>query len=150
MSAYSTTPTNIDDGDILIEALKTMGYTATNCIGKPQPLVGYQGDYRTADGSGHTKDVSKAMKADVIIPRKQIGGASNDIGFVRGADGKYVAVLSGFDRGCGFNEQWLKTKVNPAYQDIRIHRVAQKMGVRVVTSGQRRPDGKIMYQFLKA
>jgi hypothetical protein len=50
-----------------------------------QHLVGYQGDQR--------KD-----KANVIIRRKYVGGASNDLGFVLQEDGTYKAIVSEYDR----------------------------------------------------
>src|ERR1035438_9167171 len=76
MSKYSSIDTCFDDQDALVEALKADGFQpllATDPVAG-DPLTGYQGDKR--------KD-----RAHVIIPRQQIGGASNDIGFRRGTDG---------------------------------------------------------------
>src|ERR1039457_4125011 len=96
MSKYSSISTCFDDQDALVEALKADGFRphlATDQVAG-DPLTGYQGDKR--------KD-----RAPVIIPRQQIGGASNDIGFRRGTDGTFSAVISEFDKGCGRDDQWL-------------------------------------------
>ena len=77
MSAYSEQTTEFKDGEVLIQALLEMGFgEVRNCIGNPEQLEDYQGRKR--------KQV-----ADIIIPRKYVPGASNDIGFVRNADGKF-------------------------------------------------------------
>src|ERR1039458_7069437 len=89
MSKYSSINTCFDDQDALVEALKADGFQpllATDQVAG-DPLTGYQGDKR--------KD-----RAHVIIPRQQISGASNDIGFRRGTDGTFRAVISEFDKGC--------------------------------------------------
>jgi hypothetical protein len=96
MSKYSSIDTCFDDQDALVEALKADGFQpllATDQVAG-DPLTGYQGDQRQD-------------RAHVIIPRQQIGGASNDIGFRRGTDGTFRAVISEFDKGCGRDDQWL-------------------------------------------
>jgi hypothetical protein len=96
MSKYSSIDTCFDDQDALVEALKADGFQplmATDQVAG-DPLTGYQGDKR--------KD-----RAHVIIPRQQIGSASNDIGFRRGTDGTFSAVISEFDKGCGRDDKWL-------------------------------------------
>jgi len=68
----------------LIAALEKLGY-------KPQihetarSLEGYRGD-------------SRVQKAHIIIPRAQVGGASNDIGFLRKDDGTYTLHVSAYDQ----------------------------------------------------
>jgi hypothetical protein len=125
-----------------------MGFQPKNCIGKPEPLIGYQGDYRTADGEGHTKDASKAMKADIIIPRAQVGGASNDIGFRRGPDGKYGAIISDYDSS-RYNAEWM-TKLRAAYTDKGIMKSAAKAGLKLISKAKNPVTQKMDYQFLKA
>lgn len=145
MSAYSETSTEFKDGELLIEALTAMGYKPRNCIGNQQALESYTGDYRTPDGQGHTSDMNKAMKADIIIPRKQVGGSSNDIGFVKGADGKYKAIISDYD-STKHNVKWLnEVKVNVA--DAGIMRTAKKAGMRI--AGRKVNKGQIVYEFIK-
>lgn len=143
MSAFNEIQTEFNDGDNLIEALKAMGFNPTNCIGDPQPLVGYLGDYRTLDGNGHTRNADLAMKADIIIPRSQVGGSSNDIGFQRGADGKYKAIISDFD-STRHNGEWInKVKANVA--DVGVQKQAKKLGMKL---GKREvKNGQIAYTF---
>lgn len=151
MSAYSKTPTEFRDGELLIKALEEMGFHPVNALDNPLPLVGYQGDYRLADGEGHTRKAEDAMKAHVILRRKEVGAASNDIGFVRGEDGKFHAILSDYDRSCGKNEKWV-SKVNVGYQHLHLHKQASKMGYRVVVNGQKRANANhiLDYTFIKA
>lgn len=146
MSAFNEVQTEFRDGDTLIDALKAMGFTPTNCIGNPQPLVGYQGDFRTADGEGHTRDANLALKADVIIPRSQVGGSSNDIGFARGTDGKYKAVISQYDSR-RYDGKWLNdVKANVA--DIGVQKQAKRIGLKL---GKREvKNGQITYQFIRS
>ena len=109
-----------------------MGFQPRNCIGNPQNLEGYRGDRRQ-------------QSADIIIPRSQVGGASNDIGFVKGPDGKYKAIVSDYDSR-RYGQTWLNTvKANVA--DAGIQRTAKRMGMRV---GSRKVvKGQIEYEFLK-
>lgn len=147
MSEYATTVTEFNDGELLAEALTGLGYTPVVSIGNPQPLVGYMGDYRTMDGQGHTTDPSKAMKADIIIPRKQVGGSSNDLGFRRMANGTYEAIISDYDSH-KHNQTWVN-KLSVSYQERSVERTAKKMGVRQLTK-KKLPNGDIEYTYLKA
>ncbi len=133
MSAYNTVKTRFKDGELLIEALKSMGFNPRNCIGHREQLEGYQGDKR--------KDV-----ADIIIPRSQVGHLSNDIGFVKGEDGSFGAVISEYD-STKYNSVWLsKLKIQVADQGIL--RQAKRAGFRI---GERRVlKDHIEYQFLRA
>lgn len=134
MSAYSETAVkDFKDGELLIQALEEMGFKPVNCIGKPQHLEGYQGDKRE-------------QTADIIIPRKQVGGAANDIGFVRKPDGTYTAIISEYDSS-RYNAGWLK-KLRVSYTDKGIQRQAKRAGLTAVKreSGK----GQIVYEFLKA
>ena len=82
MSEYHVVETEFKDQEVLIEALTEMGF-------KPQVhttahnLQGYQGDQRN-------------QKAHIILPRKQVGGASNDVGF-ENVNGKFTCHASQYD-----------------------------------------------------
>ena len=84
MSAYTCVELEIDDVDTIKETLKELGYTfeehktATN-------LYGWHGERRS-------------QLANIIVRRKYISNASNDIGFFKKADGKYELIISEFDR----------------------------------------------------
>ena len=75
--------------EALILALARSGFSTTHIEvhDTPQSLYGYQGDKR-------------AQKAHVIIRRRYIGSASNDVGF-ENVDGTFVAHISEFDSGTG-------------------------------------------------
>lgn len=68
----------------LIEALKKLGYKPS-VHEQAKALFGYRGDERN-------------QKAHIIIPRGQVGAASNDIGFFREADGVYTIHVSAYDK----------------------------------------------------
>jgi hypothetical protein len=77
-------------------------------------LFGYRGDERPE-------------RADVIIRRAQLDSASNDIGFARGADGRFGAILSEYDRGIGYDEKWLG-KAHQHYKERQTMAVARAKG----------------------
>jgi hypothetical protein len=97
----------------LVEALTEMGYQV-----EVQPdgatLFGYHGDERPE-------------RANVIIRRSQLDCASNDIGFVCAADGRYRAILSEYDRSIGYDEKWLG-KVQQHYKERQTLAIAQAKG----------------------
>ncbi len=104
------------------------------------------GDYRTLDGEGHTTNPELAMKADIIIPRSQVGGSSNDIGFRRNKNGTYEAIISDFDSQ-KHNQQWLN-KVNVSYQVAKTIQDAKRAGVRL-GSQRKLANGDVEMVFLK-
>lgn len=74
--------TEFQDKECLLDALKDMGYTPTVHKTAKQ-LEGYRGKQRE-------------QRAHIIIPRKQVGGASNDVGFEK-VDGNYRTHASAYD-----------------------------------------------------
>jgi hypothetical protein len=48
----------------------------------------------------------RSQKANVILRRRNLSSASNDIGFERTSDGRYRAHISEYDESIGYNEQW--------------------------------------------
>ena len=93
MSHYTTLATTIQSVDHLVAALADLGFDDVEVHALAQPLVGWRGDIRTDT-------------AEVIIRRRHVGGASNDIGFARNADGRFEAVISEFDSP-RFDAEWL-------------------------------------------
>jgi len=94
LSHYNSLKTKIKNRDSLVKALCKMGFSqdqievhdeATN-------LYGYQGDMRK-------------QKADVIIRKKYVGQASNDLGFKKTKTGEYEAIISNYDRK-RYNNKW--------------------------------------------
>lgn len=74
--------------EYLIAALEALGFAraAIEVSAEPQQLYGYD---------GHTRP----EKAEIRIDREHVGGGSNDLGFRKGPDGRYQAIISDFDRG---------------------------------------------------
>jgi len=73
----------------LLEGLKKIGYSP-KVYDKAHSLFGYTGSERP-------------QKAHIVIPRGQVGVASNDIGFLREEDGFYTIHVSEYDK-----EKWNK------------------------------------------
>ena len=86
MSHYTQLEVDFTDGECLKKALIQMGFKEDQIevYNTAQNLYGYRGDTR-------------AQKAHIIIRRKHVGQASNDLGFERLASGKYVAHVSEYD-----------------------------------------------------
>lgn len=95
MSAYITLATPMIDQECLLLALRDVGFTQ-ECIevhGEPVQLVGYEGRQRQ-------------QLAHIIVRRKHVGRASNDIGFERTTTG-FQAHISGYDHP-RYGGSWLK------------------------------------------
>jgi hypothetical protein len=93
MSHFTTMTTQITDPEALRTALADVGYHTVELQDEAQPLFGYRGDER-------------ADRAHVIVRREHIGRASNDLGFLHQDDGRYLAVISAYDR-TRHDEQWV-------------------------------------------
>lgn len=95
MSHYSKIKTKITSRKSLVKALMRMGFKENQIEihDEATNLYGYQGDKRD--------DV-----ANVIIRRKNVGAASNDLGFVLDEDGTYRAIISDYDSH-KYNKKWL-------------------------------------------
>ena len=136
MSKYGVFETVIKDGTLLCAALEGMGFTI-EAHEQAVSLYGYHGDVRPE-------------KANIIIRRHNTGiGASNDIGFVRGTDGCYQAIISAYDRGVKFGDSWLG-KLKQSYTEQRQMQVARNRGYvfqgrEVVKSKDGREDVKLRF-----
>ncbi len=86
MSHYTSVECQIKSTQALKDALVELGYTEIEESDVPLGLYGYHGDLRPE-------------KANIVVRRKFVGGASNDIGFLRNIDGTWSAIVSDFDRG---------------------------------------------------
>ena len=103
MSKFDDYQTLMNDQDCLVESLGSLGRKTV--LAKDQvngdPLFGYEGAQRPE-------------RAQVILPRKTLSGASNDIGFRREENGNFTAVVSQYDSQIGYGKAWL-AKVNATY-----------------------------------
>lgn len=139
MSEYRKSSTNIKDQECLIEALIEMGYKREHIETHdvPQQLFDYRGNKtRYTDSAGD--------KAHVIVRRQHVGGAANDLGFLRGADGKFSAIISRYDSG-KHNAKWLSgLKTN--YSEKNLIKTAKKQGFKYL--GKKVVEGKVQLQWL--
>ncbi len=92
MSHFSNIRTRIVDRDALVSALEDLGYSPT-VYDVPVPLEGYRGDARD-------------QRAHVVVPRRQVGRLSNDLGFERDDDGTFRAWISDYDSR-KHNAKWM-------------------------------------------
>lgn len=113
MSKYMELRTKLTEEQYLVEALREFGYDPEVCR-EGTPLVGYMGDER-------------AERAQIVIRRRQLDSASNDIGFARDGGGVYQAIVSEYDRGIGFDDAWLG-RVAQTYKERQTMAVAKAKG----------------------
>lgn len=74
----------MNDGECIKATLKEMGYVFEEHK-EAQHLYGYMGDKRK-------------QKANIIVRRRYVGAAANDVGFLRKSDGTYEMIISEYDR----------------------------------------------------
>ena len=115
MSKYEELRTVLSEERFLVEALRDLGYSL-EVSNEGLSLYGYLGDER-------------AEKAHIVIRRRQLHSASNDIGFARDEGGVYHALISEYDRGIGFNDAWLG-RVAQTYKERQTMAVAKSKGYR--------------------
>lgn len=116
MSHFTRVRTTLRDPELLVAALASAGFGNVESHDAPQTLYGYRGDARPE-------------RAEVIVRRKHIGRASNDIGFRRREDGSFEAVISEYDRS-RYDRTWL-TRVARAYGHAAALRYAEENGYEV-------------------
>jgi hypothetical protein len=87
MSAYQSQSTKFKDEECLIKALLENGFERDQIEvhETPQPLIDYHGQKRGQMGT-------------IIIRRKYVGAAANDIGFVKNSSGTYEVHVSDYDQ----------------------------------------------------
>jgi hypothetical protein len=113
LSKYIEMRTALRDERYLVDALRELGYESEVCR-EGKALMGYMGDER-------------AERAQIIIRRKHLDSASNDIGFARDGSGVYRAIISEYDRGIGFNDAWIG-RVSQTYKERQTMAVAKAKG----------------------
>ena len=131
---YSNVP--FTDREALVEALlmlhphwkrEQITVSEANSI----PLYGWKGKNRS-----QSTGLNRAALCEISIPGRGhptlpniVGGASNDIGFTRNAEGQLVPIISD-NESYSFNECWIN-KVKATYLEVLITRKAKKQGYRV-------------------
>jgi hypothetical protein len=113
VSKFLECQTIISDRKFLIAALQELGYRV-EFHPEAAPLFGYEG-------------LERPERAHVIIRRSQLSPASNDIGFARTSDGRFVALLSEYDQAIGYDRKWLG-KVQQIYKEKQTIATARAKG----------------------
>jgi hypothetical protein len=133
MSAYASLATEYKDRECLVAALGDMGYNQVEVHEDAQNLVGYHGDTR-------------AEKANVIVRRKFVGSAANDIGFVKNPDGRFSAIISQYDSG-KHNTKWLDG-LKKNYTERTTAKEAKRIGAKFMS--RQVVNGKTVIKYLVA
>jgi hypothetical protein len=68
---------------------------------KGAALYGYGGDDRSKAAPGSQ---NYAPPCHLVVRRKNVGAASNDVGYRRNENGKYTAYISDYDQSSNFNK----------------------------------------------
>ena len=127
MSHFTTLKTQLVDAEALLKALSDLGFKNVERHDTPQSLQGYRGDWRS-------------QQAHLIIRRKYVGAASNDIGFLRSDDGSFDAIISEYDRR-KYSPQWLDGLTQRyAYHVTRARLATQGFDL---IAEETQPDGRI-------
>ena len=95
-------------------------------------LYGYTGDRR-------------AQVANIIIRKKHVGAASNDIGFIKTADGKYELIISEYDRNIPRGKVFMQ-KFKQTYVTNQAKKALKKKGYKLKKQKVEK-DGTIELRF---
>ena len=132
MSAFHSQKTCYKDRDSLVAALSAQGYTQVEVHDIAQRLEGYHGDLRS-------------QKANVIVRRRFVGTASNDIGWEWDEKaGVFVEHISDFDKG-KHNSAWL-TALKCQYTETVDLKTAKKHGLQFL--GRKIVNGRVQLTFV--
>jgi hypothetical protein len=101
----------LKDRRLLLAALADLGYTEVE-EGEALPLYGYQGDRRPET-------------AELVVRRRHLGSASNDLGFARAPAG-YVPIVSEYDQRVLHGGQLL-VKLRTAYSERVVEEVKRRL-----------------------
>lgn len=133
MSAYAKVETQYKDKECLLAALKEMGYGEVEVHEQAQHLFGYHNDQRPET-------------ANIIVRRKFVGSAANDLGFVKTPNGTYSAIISQYDSH-KHDTKWMDG-LKRSYTENVTHKEAKRQGLRPYAS--RVVNGKKVIQYLAA
>ena len=131
MSKYNRQRSQYNDRDCLVAALNEVGYTDVEVYDESVSLYGYRGDVRPE-------------KANVIVRRKHISTAANDLGFVRESDGTYSVIVSDYDRH-KHGAEWM-TGLKVAYTEKRLIKHAANKGLKYL--GKKVVNNKVQIKWL--
>lgn len=119
MSAYRQMNTKMTDKECLIKALESKGYKP-EVVDEGRQLVDYVGKVRPE-------------RAHIILNRKQVGGASNEVGFEKMANGTYRSTISQYDLGGNFSAKKLEDLAQ-VYGDLKVKKICRQQGLELTSS----------------
>lgn len=131
MSEYCVVELEIEDLKTIKEVLKELGYpfeehkVATH-------LYGYQNDKRD-------------QVANIIVRRKNVGSASNDVGFLKKKNGKYELIISEYDKKCHQGKIFME-KFKQLYVTKETSKYLRKKGYKLKKTTTEE-DGTITLRF---
>ena len=131
MSKYTKQKSTYNDRDCLVAALNEMGYTDVEVHDEAVNLIGYHADVRPE-------------RANVIVRRRYIDTAANDLGFVRESDGTFSAIVSDYDSR-KHGAQWM-IGLKKAYTEKRLMKHAASKGFKYL--GKKVVNNKVQIQWL--
>lgn len=114
----------LKDRRLLLVALADLGYNEVE-EGEALPLYGYQGDRRSET-------------AEIVVRRRHLGSASNDLGFAWTPAG-YVPIVSEYDQRALHDGQFL-VKLRMAYSECVVEEVTRRLHGTV----RRTVEGKVV------
>jgi hypothetical protein len=85
------------------------------------------------------------------VRRKYIGGPANDLGFIKGADGKFKAIISDYDSS-RHSASWL-AKLKGEYAELNVVKTMKRMGVKITgrtTKKNAQGQEEVTYTYAKA
>ena len=131
MSKYNRQKSQYNDRDCLVAALNEQGYAEVEVHDEAVNLIGYHGDTRPE-------------KANVIVRRKHIVTAANDLGFVRESDGTFSCIVSDYDSH-KHGAAWM-TELKKAYTEKRLIKHAASKGLKYL--GKKIVNNKVQIQWM--
>lgn len=132
MSEYIIIQVEYTDPECIKASLKELGYTFEDHKTE-QNLHGYAGDIRQ-------------QTANIIVRRRHVGSAANDVGFKRKVNGKYELIISEYDRGGQTGTNFMQ-RMRQLYSKHKMLKQLKKMG-KTVTSVKTMKDGRIKIKAL--
>ena len=133
ISEYTVIQVEYSDPECIKASLKELGYTFEDHKTEAQSLQGYQGDNRV-------------QTANIIIRRRHVGAAANDVGFKKKANGKYELIISQYDRSGQTGTNFMQ-RMKQLYAKHKTLKQLKKMG-KTVTSVKTTADGRIKIKAL--
>ena len=125
----------------LIEALeKVFGKGSVEVHEKGGALIGYEGNDRS---KLNHNNANYAPLCHLIIRKNRVGSASNDVGYRRMENGKYIAYISEYDQRTNFSED-KQNELKKQYSYLVTQKELKRMGYEIKTT--KKQNGTIVLE----